>query len=506
MPESLTSHEEQGALILAAEDCPPADFEKFHTFTKSDERLIAKLVAHGPVLVRGGRGSGKSALMIEANRRLAPANPTANVLGVYLSLRHLELLKYKEAQYIDFLCRLLIREVALVASQMGEEFAAEPTVSSIQQALATLATKIQRRIVLFFDDAAHIGREASLQEFFDIFRTISSSIVSCKAAIYPGVTRFGIRFDVYNDATVLDVSRSENGSGFDDFFCEVMQKRYPAHLSAKSFTSALTITHVAGFLGRAVLGNMRGFIFACNALCENANESTVGLTDLSRCLLTLASNYYWPLLEELAPKLGMYAPLLAVSREIGEKSFSAAAKGDLPGRSDSRTSVTIHRDIQQRLAKPLEILEYTGFFSIRDASRSLKSGGRGIRYAINLCNLLEKVHGSRLTRELFDRWRSGTDIEAVEFAKNSELARIEPPTVDSREELSILSESIDRLVKSKVYPYGLTDEKLKVLKEAQIVTIGQLAETSDAALDELPGVGEASIRRIRSVVGQAIWM
>ena len=52
-------------LILAAEDFDSAEFEKYHRFAKSDERIISKLVAHGPVLLRGGRGSGKSALMVE---------------------------------------------------------------------------------------------------------------------------------------------------------------------------------------------------------------------------------------------------------------------------------------------------------------------------------------------------------------------------------------------------------------------------------------------------------
>lgn len=48
---------------------------------------------------------------------------------------------------------------------------------------------------------------------------------------------------------------------------------------------------------------MRAFVFACNSFVE---QSTVGLTALSSCFLSLASNYYWPLLEEVAPKLGVY--------------------------------------------------------------------------------------------------------------------------------------------------------------------------------------------------------
>jgi hypothetical protein len=47
-------------LILAAEDCDPKEFAKLHRFSPNDERVISKLIAHGPVLLEGGRGSGKA--------------------------------------------------------------------------------------------------------------------------------------------------------------------------------------------------------------------------------------------------------------------------------------------------------------------------------------------------------------------------------------------------------------------------------------------------------------
>ena len=51
--------EEESALILAAEECPPERFDEYHNFSSNDEAIIRKLSAHGPVLLRGGRGSGK---------------------------------------------------------------------------------------------------------------------------------------------------------------------------------------------------------------------------------------------------------------------------------------------------------------------------------------------------------------------------------------------------------------------------------------------------------------
>ena len=164
--------EEQSYLILAAEDCPREEFSDYHRFTASDRRIIAKLIAHGPVLLRGGRGSGKSALMIEASIQLAAKDSKA--FGVYLSLRHLELLKSEGKEYEELFCRLLTKAVQERVRAEGYQFEAEPSVSSIQSALSKLTIILNSRLVLFFDDAAHLGREASLEVFFDIFRTLSS--------------------------------------------------------------------------------------------------------------------------------------------------------------------------------------------------------------------------------------------------------------------------------------------------------------------------------------------
>ena len=167
-----------------------------------------------------------------------------------------------------------------------------------------------------FDDAAHIGREASLADFFDVFRTLSSSAVSCKATIYPGVTNFGNRFDVYNDATVVDVIRDEDQPGFSELFAEVVTARFP-DLAEKRFTSDLRLLEFSGFVGKSVLGNMRSFIFVCNAIAAT-EEGNIGLPVLSKCFLEMTRNFYWPLIDEVKPKLGKYVPVVEPSKQIAE--------------------------------------------------------------------------------------------------------------------------------------------------------------------------------------------
>lgn len=494
--------ETQAELILAAEDCPPEQFDNFHTFTtRNDQRVLLSLVAHGPVLLRGGRGTGKSAFMIAASRKLDPQTPEATAVGIYMSLRNAPLLKSTGETYGRILCQIIIKQVQDNLGERAGDFDPTPDVASVQYALSKLARALGKRIVLFFDDAAHLGREASLEEFFDIYRALSSSTVSCKAAIYPGVTRFGLRFDVYNDATVIDLLRSEELPDFGETFLEVMTTRYPDAFHEDAFRADLTKQMVASFLAQSVLGNMRGFVFACNRLQEISAGGAIGLPQLGASLMHLASNYYWPLLDEIQPKLGKYEPMVVVAREIAEMVFSEC--GEKP---KSPRDILVHRELDERLAKPLQILEYAGFISKREASRAMKSGGRGARYALNLCTLIEHTKGTRLTETLFKGWTSSPREEAVQLNKASKLATITVPVLPELPDLAIFNAPIEKLKKSDAYPYGLTARKIQVLTNAGFHTVGDLVETDDQTLDSLPTIGRAMVQRIRNVLGQAIWM
>lgn len=487
------------SLVLAAEDCPKEEFQRLHVFLHHEERIIEALCAHGPVLIRGGRGSGKSALMIEASRRLHKTDSPA--VGIYLSLRNVPLLRSSGAEYERLLCELLTREITRTFTSLGFPNSIIPQlsdVSTLQFKLSDLAEAAGKRLVLMFDDVAHIGRETSLEEFFGIFRTISNSLVSCKASIYPGVTRFGIRFDVYNDATVIDLARDERGAGYSEFFEKVLNARFPKLYIQLETGRSITARDAASFLGRTVVGNMRGFVIACIKL-QGLNSLSIGLPSIESTLKELASDYYWPLLEELEPKLGVYQPLVSISKSLAEILFRHAAS------QNRATTVIVHRDIVQRLSKVFEILEYVGFMSKREGSRAMRSGGRGPRYALNLANLLESTQHSRLTRETFKEWQD-PNPEPSDIHTSSGIIALEQPLPLSEVELQVFSLDISRLRKSSIYPYGLTDNRIDELKAAGFQTIRQLAEASDDALRKVDTIGDKWLERIRSVVGQAVWM
>lgn len=489
---------EENSLVLAAEDFDLNSFEEFHFFTAQDRKNISKLRAHGPVLLKGARGSGKSALMIEAHLGLYPRNRGSNVIGVYVSLRHLDLLRAVGDAYIKLLCKLIARE----ANRMFEKEVISNDVGSIvdlQDELIALSTEEDKRLVLFFDDAAHIGREANLNDFFDAFRTLSNSYISCKASIYPGVTRFGTRFDVYNDATVIDVNRSEKIPDFSMVFKEVVDRRFSNSLSQDKFSGAISKQDFCDLVGQSVLGNMRAFLFACNEIISMAYDSkSITFSHISESFKQLSSNYFWPLLEEIKPKLGMYEAMVDPAEDIALLLFEKV------GLNNERT-VIILREICQKYSKPIEILEYIGFISRREVSRVMKSRGRGTRYMLNICILSEYMPNGRISSDDYAKWKSGEE-RALEFHRGSELLAVELPEVGEDHDLDILKQPINILSKSNTYPYGLTALMIQKLEEKGIETIEDLLAISDEDIVEIERIGDKTLDRIRSTTNQAVWM
>ncbi len=484
-------------LILAAEDFPDDKFKENHFFSSYEEKMIRKLIAHGPVLLRGGRGSGKSALLKEAFFRTVNEDYSKNILGIYVSLRYLPLLRSEGKEYEEHFCKILSETIQ---REVDNEFNASLDISDLQAELYEMSIRKQKRIILFFDDAAHIGRETSLKEFFDIFRMLSSNTVSCKAAIYPGVTEFGMRFDLLNDTNVIDITRNEEYIYFTEFFEELIEKRYSSSIAGKKLT--VNKSEFAKFMGRAVAGNVRAFIFAMNYLGENTN-GTITLPDIENVLKHLASEYYWPLLEELEPKLGKYEPLVEPAREMAEILYSLVAESiDKP---EYGPSCLIHRDNIARLKKIIEILEYAGFIVKRESSRAMKSGGRGARYTLNLCNLLETIPHGRLSSELFKRWLTH-EKEYTQITKKSKLDEVVLPELDETKELGILIADIRTLEKSNAYPYGLTDHKICLLKNAGYDSVKDVFNASDNDILQIDGISHYWLGRIKSVIGQAVWM
>ncbi|BDV35404.1 hypothetical protein SS37A_29330 [Methylocystis iwaonis] len=107
---------------------------------------------------------------------------------------------------------------------------------------------------------------------------------------------------------------------------------------------------------------------------------------------------------------------------------------------------------------------------------------------------------------MIDEWIGAKPDLAEIHSSAATFNNIVLPPLAPENTLGILSKSIDVLAKSRAYPYGLTEDKILRLKSAGITTIQELANSSENKLKQIEMVGPATVKRIRDVMLQAIWM
>ncbi|MBH5385449.1 hypothetical protein H1B27_04040 [Bradyrhizobium sp. CNPSo 4019] len=107
---------------------------------------------------------------------------------------------------------------------------------------------------------------------------------------------------------------------------------------------------------------------------------------------------------------------------------------------------------------------------------------------------------------MIDQWIGALPEPAEFHVSGQAFHEVQLPPLPVEHGLAILDKPVTVLGKSAAYPYGLTDNLIERLTGAGITTVGQLATTDNRTLDQIDYIGDATIKRIREVVYQAIWM
>jgi DNA integrity scanning protein DisA with diadenylate cyclase activity len=107
---------------------------------------------------------------------------------------------------------------------------------------------------------------------------------------------------------------------------------------------------------------------------------------------------------------------------------------------------------------------------------------------------------------MIEEWRLAKS-DATEIHINSDIfSGIKLPEITSTDALGILKEDIERIGKGRVYPDGLTATKIAILRENGFASIGELMASKDENILALDGIGEKTVKKIRELCYQAVWM
>lgn len=267
------------------------------------DTIQKKLIEKGAKVIVGPRGTGKTHQMkIAYNNCL---NDMSKPFAVYVSFSkyyYLEpLLSKNPAAKTVFhtwvLCKIILgctNTVNRIKNANKEIYSNEITKEQIERFVAQSEKNVQeswhsdvirnitiqyvidyinesmilcgrKRAVLLLDDAALTLTKEYMVEFFDIFRSLKTLMISPKASVYPGTTEYGPRFHLNQDGDTFNVWFDPVGTEYTEFINQLCEKR---------FWNFNIEENIKELLKYASFGNPRAFITLLRDFEQSTSKGT----------------------------------------------------------------------------------------------------------------------------------------------------------------------------------------------------------------------------------------
>jgi len=350
------------------------------------------------------------------------------------------------------------------------------------------------RLVVFFDEAAHVMRPEQQRQFFTLFRDLRSPFLTCNAAVYPGVTFYGQSFEATHDATIVSLTRDVLDSGYVESMREIVLKQADSSLQK----DILERFENFAALAYAVSGNPRLLL------------KTIGLTghlrnaEVTKMLKEFYRTDIWAEHSGLAEKFKGHRSIVDWGRDFIEKIVipDAITKNENRAQSGKAESIAIfwiHRDSPTIVSEALRLLCYTGVLTRLDSGVVATRRETGTRYAINLgclaapsaepiATLIEL--GRTLSLKRFTEY--GANHQAYAAIQNVGFSETDIAVELARE----LEKSIDVL--------DLTDFQRQALKSVGIDTVRKALQSSEQDFRKADYIGPVRSRKMMNVASASV--
>lgn len=528
-------------LFVRTEDIEEKEILNFFVESPKDRAIIEQLKSRTPIVLIGGRGVGKSFLMKVAKVELSNDFSKDRILPVYISFIKSSLIATHDKG--DFLywmlakiCTGIVRQLKRSGSVVGtsrsldllargqmdersptliEEICSRfenlwrnqekiniegiPSVEDVKNAVEDICEENDiKRIVLFIDEAAHIFIREQQAEFFTLFRDLRCPKISCKAAVYPGVTAYGDNFQYSQDATFINLNRFVTDSGYAETMREMVTKQiendssYLKELSRKGqeFTD---LTYAASGNPRFLLNNIK----TLNKFA--ANEINQIIKNFYR--VTLLAEH--SALSEKYPKLEMLI-------DWGRKFVEDHVLSEMQKRNQEAIGVGkstmchfwIHKDSPEPVKRALSLLEYTGIVQIHTKGLRASGGEVGTRYMVNLgCLFAIEANPLNVSHSII----KNLDVRRyLEFSANSPAYN---DIKDSKQTITDndLSESLEQQLNKDVKVLNISDFLKTKLHEIKLNTIKDVLSATEEDIKKAYYVGTKRSRILKNAALTSIY-
>jgi len=525
--------------FFRTEDIRPEDIFDFFAEGKEDRNIVDALKNRNPTILVGSRGVGKSFLLRVAQNELLQAFPSERIFPVYMSFIGSALLQSNDPEQFSHwmlarICSSVTRALksqGLLAShsQSAKILTGEsdsltsptsiekiisayenswknpdvkidtsllPSVDNVKEALEDIATELNiKRFNLFIDEAAHIFAPDQQRQFFTLFRDLRSHCITCKAAVYPGVTVFGDTFQPSHDATLISLHRDVLAPEYVDKMREIVEKQADSAMLQK------------------MAENMKNFAILAYAASGNPRLLLKTLSEAPKLNSTqinsVIKDYYrvniWSEHTALADKYAGHTDYIDWGRDFIETVAlpEIKSKNDVSLNLDRSTSayIWVHRDAPEAVKESLRILSYTGILSEHTAGIKATRAAVGSRYVVNLGCLFALEPAPAATA--FDVAKGLSPRRMTEYgAKHTAYEELlKKVNLSSKKSLP---SALEVQFKKPSGILDLTNWQKEKLIELNLKTVGEVFQATEEKLKQASYVGDVRARQMRNAAFAAV--
>lgn len=398
-----------------AEDMSRQELERCTILTAREQTLLRKLKSPGQRLLIGPRGSGKSTYLRLARYALIDEGSALPIYVNYAKSLSLEPELRRDPSALAFFRQWVL---ALILRGLDETRSVLKTsISEHQTERLELATAVasaverrradqapasdftltevldlleevcelsgRRRVVLLLDDAAHAFSPEQQREFFEIFGSLRSRVVSAKAAVYPGVTTYTPRFQVGHDVQVSDVWLDPS----DPDFLEMMRDACEKRLDPEAMSRLRARRGALEYLALASFGLPRNFLGMVSQFLEEDDGSSLkNTTQLCDSAVEDSAAATIKVFLSLEEKLPRYKNFVAVGSDLVGASVEAINTYNAKRTGQTKVvSVLLQEPLPSEIDRILGLLEYAG---VVRRSNTLSMGPKSFRQVVIHYSLL----------------------------------------------------------------------------------------------------------------------
>ncbi len=244
-----------------------------------------------------------------------------------------------------------------------------------------------KRIVLLFDEAAHVFSISQQEKFFTFFKSLRHPNIACKAAVYPGVTNYGKYFEAGQDAKQLKIDWKPTNVEDRDYIKSILKKRIQQF--SYDFWNKLTLNPgIIDLICICSNGNPR-FAFHIIDDMQNSGIFNRKIIQMKQVINSLRSvmDSKWKDFDTLKQRLVKYEQHIIVAEDIIKNIFLPNLRlwNDKRRISNSKLSAGfyIETSFHEKISQVFDVLAYANIIIFDNSKKSIGHKQYGYYISIN---------------------------------------------------------------------------------------------------------------------------